>query len=476
MSGEEFNFNHEQDKREQSQNIGAETLAQMPEFNEHMKSFNEAKQNGELPNGVRDEQDYQEYSQEKEAKLNEARSLLWNTYYYEDNRGQEGARYAESLREFLNSGDFKIVVESGFNLEKMFEDGILSKSDGRYADSPIPGLAKRAALDDTEKIIGGLADFCELIADYPGSGDLVNEMQGIFDVWSNNSLSADQYEMIDSWITPRTDLRSRLMYGEINNEDGELVSSTCQVNHILHLIDTLPEIEENYDDNSEILLRLYADKIETKPDGIDQYVHNDIKSAFGEVAHKVFDSVLHASHFDGTARKIAKSVIAPDDFDLMREAKETYGWGDEGPVFSDEELLSSVYNIDPNDKTERLYGSKEIGYKLPRHFGDLEKAGFSRDSLINIIHDKDVPVNSEEVERMREAGVSDADIAYASRAYERFVVDENGKREWHHPIDDNLFHKKEEGYDPAMGLSDTDILNAANRSYWRNERLNKNAE
>lgn len=71
MSGEDFNFSQEQENREQNQNVGADVLAQMPEFSEHMKSFNEAKQNGEVPDGVRDEQDYKEFLAEQEARNNE---------------------------------------------------------------------------------------------------------------------------------------------------------------------------------------------------------------------------------------------------------------------------------------------------------------------------------------------------------------------------------------------------------------------
>lgn len=49
-------------------NNGAEVLANMPAFEEHMKSFAEAKSAGEVPDGVRDEQDYQEYIAEKGAR------------------------------------------------------------------------------------------------------------------------------------------------------------------------------------------------------------------------------------------------------------------------------------------------------------------------------------------------------------------------------------------------------------------------
>lgn len=45
MSGEEFKFDQEQDSREQNRTIGAETLAQMPEFDEHMKELEEIKLN-----------------------------------------------------------------------------------------------------------------------------------------------------------------------------------------------------------------------------------------------------------------------------------------------------------------------------------------------------------------------------------------------------------------------------------------------
>ena len=472
MSGEDFNFSQEQDNREQNQNVGAEVLAQMPEFSKHMKSFSEARQNGEVPEGVRDEQDYREYSQEKESRLNEARALIWNTYY--DENARESDRYAEKIKDFLGSEDLKAVVESGFSLEEMLKDNIISKADGRYMDNHIPGLEKRAAFNDAEEIVGDLADFCEVASGERDSGILFNEMKGIFDAWSDNNLDADQYEMISDWLTPNSNLWKRLMYGETISED-EFTSPTIQVNHTLHLIDTLQEIEDNYGATG-MALSLYDDKIKTRPDEIDCYTHSDIKSAFGEVAHGMFDSFLHESDINGTAREIIKSVITSDNLDLVKKAKEETDYWDSEPVFTDEELLSSIYGIDPSDKTEKLYGWKEIGNKLPRHFANLEEAGFSRDSLINIIHDKNVPVHAEEVERMREAGVSNVDIAYASKAYERFVANENGERYWFDPIDDDLDNRNKEDYDPAFGLSDTDILNAANRNYWRNERMNEDAD
>ncbi|MBR3253009.1 hypothetical protein IKF84_02980 [Candidatus Saccharibacteria bacterium] len=440
---------------------------------EVVDTFDDAKRNGTVPEGVRDKQDYEEYKQEQNAKLNDAQKLIWETYY-DENRIQERSGYKDRIMSFMGSEDLKVVVKSGFNLEDLFKDGILSKADGRYLDSPIPGLAKSLALDDTEKIIGDLAGFCEVASGERDSGILFNEMKGIFDAWSDNNLDADQYEMISDWLTPNSNLWKRLMYGETISEDG-FTSRTIQVNRTLHLIDTLQEIEENYGATG-MALDLYNDKIKTRPGEIDYYTHNDIKSAFGEVAHGMFDSFLNESDINGTAREIIKSVITSDNLDLVKKAKEETDCWDSEPVFTDEELLSSIYGIDPSDKTEKLYGRKEVANRLPRHFADLEKAGFSRDSLLNIIHDKNVPVHAEEVERMREAGVSNADIAYASRAYERFVVDKNGEREWYDAIDDDLLERKKEGYDPAFGLSDTDILNAANRNYWRNERMNNDAD
>ncbi|MBQ8985483.1 hypothetical protein IJ076_03015 [Candidatus Saccharibacteria bacterium] len=475
MSGEDFKFSQEQENRERSQNIGAEVLMQMPEFSERMQSFSKAKQNGEVPEEVRDEQDYKEYTQEKEARLNEARTLIWNTYC--DEGMPDNAGYTEEVKDFLSSESLKTVVNSGFNLDEMLKDGILSKADGRYIGSTIPGLAKQSAFNDAKEIIGDLADFCELTADMPSPEYFVNEMRGIFDNWHKNSLKAAQYATINNWITPGTGLRNRLMYGEVIDENGVLTINTEQVNHTLHLIETLQGIQDRYDPNCDILLRLYVEKIKTKPEEISQYLHNDIKSAFGKAARKRFDAVLDSICYDGAARDVAKSVITAYDFDLIKKAKEatdrTNEWFVE-PLFTDEELLSSIYDIDPSDKTEKLYGRKEAANRLPRDFAALEEAGFSRDSLLNIIHDKNVPIHIKEVVSMRRAGISDVDIAYASKAYERFIVDEDEERDWFNPINNDFFAREKEGYDPAFGLSDTDILNAANKNYWRNERLDRN--
>lgn len=70
---EETPKNHENSG--QGGNNGAEELAKMPSFEEHMKSFDEAKRSGGLPEGVRDEQDYREYLAEKDARDAESNKL-----------------------------------------------------------------------------------------------------------------------------------------------------------------------------------------------------------------------------------------------------------------------------------------------------------------------------------------------------------------------------------------------------------------
>jgi|GEM_PF-1421444 len=66
------------DIQEQNNRAGTQTLSEMPSFAEHMaeiqeheKTFEEARSEGNLPEGIRDEQDYKEYLAEQKARNNE---------------------------------------------------------------------------------------------------------------------------------------------------------------------------------------------------------------------------------------------------------------------------------------------------------------------------------------------------------------------------------------------------------------------
>ena len=71
----------------QPSNNGYGSLSDLPTFDEYRseqqrykKAFNEAKRNGTLPEGIRDEYDYREYREELEAKLEEYNSLVEKEY------------------------------------------------------------------------------------------------------------------------------------------------------------------------------------------------------------------------------------------------------------------------------------------------------------------------------------------------------------------------------------------------------------
>lgn len=434
------------------ENNGVETLANMPAFEEHMKSFAEVKQTGEVAEGVRDRQDYDEYQQEKQARLAEAQNFIKNSYYDENLPVDEN--YNQEVAGFLNSKNLQIVAERGFDLAKMNQLGLIARFDGT-------STGRARAFADTSEIVDDLASFCEVADKQDNGNDLISAMHGIFSAWKDNGISAPQYEMVCQFLPPMTNLSHRLKYGEIVSEEGRAVEEESILKHSIRYMREIPNMEVESVADRVMEAACFVDKKEGELNS--KIVTIQLKAALGELSHAMLTRLIYdkieeeeAWTFDiDDAKLTVKEAITCYDFEAIKAAKAAQlldedddGWGMHIPAFSDEELLGAMYDLKDSDieNADKTYGQKEPAYKLARHFGMLERAGFSKKSLLRIIHNSDMTLHTEEIEDMRSAGVNNAEIAYAANAYKNCYI-RDGKREW---INEDLAE-----------FSDTDLLDAA---------------
>ena len=131
MSGEEI---HQNEENQQPLDEGVQSLANMPAFEQKIsqeRSYEEASRDGSLPEGVRDEQDYQEYLSEKNAREIERQQKI-------DQCIQESSDFlpkysADVMYEESADGERKKLKQS---YEYLFEAGISIKdlSEGLVID------------------------------------------------------------------------------------------------------------------------------------------------------------------------------------------------------------------------------------------------------------------------------------------------------------------------------------------------------
>ncbi|MDO5480259.1 MAG: hypothetical protein Q4F58_01105, partial [Candidatus Saccharibacteria bacterium] len=437
---------------EQHQNRGAEVLSEI--------SFADAKREGEVPEGVRDEKDYREYQQEKDAKLNEARDFILKNYSNETLLNKPG--YAEIIEKFANSEELKVIIEHGFNLEELHKNGIIKTADeflSNSKDQPSMYVTYREPLNDAKFIIDDLADACRVIDhvyDHDGSGG-IGMMHDVLTAWKENDLDEVQYAFIYNSVEDKSSpLYRRLMYGAGTDSYKE---------RTVRLIKGIPDIAsemDRWDDpgyGARILRHVY-EEIETFGRRTADY--EMLKDQFGESASKILWSIASelnncfSSDPDAKELKdIYKGVLDPyNDYGIEKAKKGTIlhgfdknGEGIEVPAFTDEELIGAIYSLKNSEKIEKTAGYRLPAKYLGRHIGHLEKLGFSRESLLKIMHKNDVYVGAEEIEDMRKDGLNDTEIAYAANACKWGFCLPNGERYW---VNKNF-----------EVFSDTDLLNAA---------------
>lgn len=165
---EDFPNNENTNQGEQNETNGAEQLSNMPSYEEHMagiiptaKTYEDRKREGSLPEGVRDEDDWNEYLAEKEARKREYLEKKAN----EEKRGQQKLKLvAEKIENIQdeNAKDFFIATLSGSgdNWDYNHRARVLADSAQDYVlSTENPGIS---GFEDYYREMGRSDDYGEL--------------------------------------------------------------------------------------------------------------------------------------------------------------------------------------------------------------------------------------------------------------------------------------------------------------------------
>ena len=399
-------------------------------FSEHMaakqnyeQAFKEAQGNGTLPEGVRDPQDYQEYLEEQKHRLQESSDFIRKSYAGVDE---------EAIKSLISSKEFKKVIENGVSMPDLARAGLIYFD--TYGDAP--GYNRKEYTLNFD-VIGAIYNNIECGEPYLGSC-----LKTINCLKERQPLDIHDLAMV-TLGEPDDMYKNRILYGDGGGKRAQETFDTVKKHpdNTWFLFDFLSYTARQYDDN---YFTVDAD---------------DVRISTGELFRDNIDNILDL--FDST-RDLYSDFQKTRACDLILRSVDTttiihqHDWHEVG--LSEEDILESVYcwdrNHDPSDKSFRE--QEESSYHL---FEDIEvletRGGFSRDSIINTIHDNNLQFPLYTIESMREYGISDADIAYASNAHLKYSPElaKEGKSPW----------GRYEHQFKGVNFSESDLLAAAIR-------------
>ncbi len=416
-----------------------------------MESFREAKQNGTLPEGVRDEQDYQEYNEQNKAKFNEAQAFLYEHF----SPSEETGITPEAMDHFLKSEKFEAFTRSGVSLNTLLQQGIISDKMPNIPNTPYDDHKDRVFRDMT--FIVEDIGFMQIAAE--NGFDELAEIKPIIEKWGTRP-GFDEIDTGEIVLaqTMGPSLQRRLLFGNPYMDVDD--KNVTTLSHVYKTLDYLAaDIEPGHAMDGrdfEVLEQTYnlASQDQIAPlyhaSDFTRRIDNDgILKEIGKVCRKQTEGIARLMIADGYYSKeeypkVGKLILESasqntvlEHYDVLREAG-----------FTDEELLGSIYHLKSGENIKKLGERKDPDYYLARHFGRYERAGFEQKSIIKVLHKNKVYLSAEEIEDMRKVGVSNIDIAYAGRLYKNY---------W-----------PERGVTPekleATGFSEKDILMAALRA------------
>lgn len=416
----------------------------MAEMAAREKSFDELRRDGEVPEGVRDEQDYKEYLEEQQAKNKEILSKLGESqefvqkYYYPD---KYTGHDKEDLEKFINSEELMIIAQYGFTLPELAEKGIISKD--RYEENGKEywrHFRTDELFRDTENIVSCIADCLSLHSD---GLPFAIKMKEVFNKWDNpQTLNTDDYDFINE--IPLPTLSSRLKFGNPNyleRDTGNQDNKSIYEHTMKTLVDwatydgRLSRDYNEYEVASDMLHVanhiLPKDKADLSEDH-----RRDIEAALGVTANECLSSNGFSFRqavewLDGPDQETLKDLMlgsltkreifeAPIKADLLVKNDSESG----GHCFisvSERELLEAVYDLDyEKEKPKKIFGARSFYMNIIEDFPKLVDAGFNRQMLVDIIHDEcnqyryegDSYFGVRRAMELRKNGMSDMEIAY----------------------------------------------------------------
>ncbi len=436
-----------------------QSLSEMPSWDEHIKTFEDAKNNNEIPAGVRDEQDYAEYNQELEARLKEAKDFMYE--HFGQCIDSDGDTKVDS---YVNIPTFEAFARSGLSLTTLLNKGIISvKSPDTGSNLAPDPWGKDLLLEDVSDIIadiGALFLYKERNEDY-GTFD---SLKATIEKWDNPSeLTRDDITHIISG-TEKGTLERRLLFGNpFTEDDSSLVNHTTKT--LAYITEGGYDTDTNVDIVKEIDWSLKEHVLGTssqlKNREYQTGTENKIKGAIGKaIRARIDDFVEDYKNCDKNYRLLDRDEVGQLIFSSvgLKDICEL-GGGD----IPESSLIEAVFYSDQKDNVYKEHDGRNFynAWTLPQYVGRLLESGFKKNTLIEAMHNlnKDIivePIHNG-IGKMRDAGLTDADIAYSLHAYEYYYPgsdendDENDPPKW---------DIKE--YEDA-DFSDKDLLKAALR-------------
>lgn len=402
----------------------ASALTEMPAYTEHMKNFENARRSNEVPEGVRDEQDYMEYREETGARLREAIDFINQNF-----RSNFDVK-DEEVDEFLNSKDLMTVVKNGISMEDLASADLI---DTEMPPIDVGNIFGGKKLIDGRKAelfsgAGGVIDIIGSIAAgiEVSSGKMTQPLKEIIRKRkAGETLNAENYSDADGFFAS---LRDRIMFGSPFDKNNRFQRTA-------ELLEKVDEITSKNLGKGE----LYVEVMRRLDDGYIEDKDGILADRLGRVCRKNMPEVIKNL-------SLYEELDWPDEFSEMkqlilrssdREAIIRFHNEMEEAGVSESEMLGAAYYFEDRNKSfTRLLPD----YYLARHLATLEEAGFSRDSIIDKLHDNKVRLSLEEIEDMRKDGVSDVDIAYAGRIFDH-VFPKKGDESWEHVWATGDWHK-----------------------------------
>lgn len=424
----------------ENNNDGMQSLSKMPSWNEHIKSFEDAKKNNKIPEGVRDEQDYNEYAQEQAARLKEAKDFIYEHF------GQYTNSYGDEVAdELANSMSLEAFVKSGITLDTLLQKGIISVKSPDTGASPDPDpWNKEMLFTDTAAIIVEIgALFTE-----KERGEDFNTFSGLktaIEKWDNPSELTEDDIMNIIIGTKKGPLEHRLLFGNpFREDDVSLINHTTKtLSYITHggydaetNFDIVKEIDQSllYDHKLGAGIPLENRKYQTGTE-------NKIKKAIGEaVRARIEDFAKAYKDFDESYDLIERNIYAgPLIYDSvgLKDICQHHELLNECHI-PESCLIEAVFYSDKEKDAYKEHDGKHYynAFTLPQYVDTLLKSGFDKKDLVSTMHcqNKDIgiiPIHNG-IYKMRNAGLDDVDIAYSLNAYEHYHpgLNENDPPKW----------------------------------------------
>lgn len=486
-------------------------IENFPSFEEHIKSVQSAENDAEplnydyifrhtptadRPEGVRDAQDLKEYTEETEAKsresLEKAKASILENYNVPD----------EKVEALTSSEEFAAFCRSGITIDELIKKNIIiARKEDYYSTQPgekIYDYQRESSFDDMCLVVEDLGRFYTEEQFYkehnPDFRWRFSAIKDYIDKLDNPSsiTKEDTLSLIDAGY-PNFGILNRLLFGNPNNLNANDVinKTSLTLKHVREAENGTKygtEYGDYVDDDTMADFLALADYVIEKgeffPSGMSDYAYEServkqvlrpgLRSAVRAHMEDISSSLQKGLERDGyiggyteydelkslTLKSTNLESICSHHDSLMQAG------------ITEEELLGSVFGI---DKYQDSRSNKELGEIYPEHYvarraGNLIKAGFSEDSIINTIHDNEVYLTEEEIRDMRKANISDKDIAYASRICDSAYFYENQIPEGEDGIEvDGVKFSK----DAILGAAIKEIQYRNHQNYLRSRQKNE---